>query len=94
MMIEGQRARSTAGQERRHEKERDGKMGGGGMANERGEASSRGLDCPGERVLNILGGIWSTSASLSIHSPHPPITPVHTRPHPFTDCTSITPDNT
>lgn len=29
MMIEGQRARSTAGQERRHEKERDGKMGRG-----------------------------------------------------------------
>lgn len=58
-----------------------GKKGGntGGMgqkgktANKRGEASSRGLDCPGERVLNILGGIWSTSASLSIHSQlHPP----------------------
>lgn len=61
----------------------------GKTANKRGEASSRGLDCPGERVLNILGGIWSTSASLSIHFPAPP-----SRPHPFTDYTSITPDNT
>lgn len=49
----------------------------GGAANKRGEASSRGLDCPGERVLSILGGIWSTSASLSIHSPIPPIDPRH-----------------
>lgn len=53
----------------------------GGMANKRGEASSRGLDCPGERVLSILGGIWSTLASLSIHSLYslnPPPPPVRT----------------
>ncbi|KYN20406.1 hypothetical protein ALC57_07311 [Trachymyrmex cornetzi] len=47
------------------------------MANKRREASSRGLDCPGERVLSILGGIWSTSASLSIH---PPIEDTLSRP--------------
>lgn len=94
MMIEGQRARSTAGQERRHEKERDGEM-------YRGEWRTREERPRVEDWTVPVRECWTYWAAYGPHRPlcpsippHPSITSVRTRPHPFTDYTSITPDNT